>query len=236
MTDPAPIVYVIDDDPSVRKALDRLLKSVGFSVKLFASAHEFLKDNPAVDGPACVVLDVRLPGISGLELQRILADSSGGLPIVFITGNGDIPMSVQAMKAGAVDFLPKPFHVQDLLAAVKQAIARHAQALQSRAEHAEIHKRALSLSAREREVMALVVSGMLNKKAGQQLGVTEKTIKVHRAHVMRKMQAGSLAELVRMAERVANSGGPIHGIINASGTALNNVMGEDHDHHRRSHL
>jgi len=201
MTDLVPIVFVIDDDPSVRKALGRLLKSLRFRVEMFTSAEEFLQQ-PLPDVPACVILDVHMPGLSGLDLQRTLADSSGGLPIVFITGHGDIPMTVRAMKAGAVDFLAKPFNDLDLLAAVRQAIARHAQARQARAELAEIQERAESLSPREREVMAHVVSGMLNKQTGHQLGVTEKTIKVHRAHVMRKMRADSLAELVRMAERI----------------------------------
>jgi FixJ family two-component response regulator len=201
MTDAVPLVFVVDDDPSVRRALGRLLKASGFGVDGFASAEEFLK-HPPPDRPACVVLDVKMPGLGGLGLQRTLAERAAGLPIVFITGHGDIPMTVRAMKAGAVDFLPKPFNDQDLLAAVRQALARNAQARQAGADLAEIRRRAESLSPREREVMALVVSGKLNKQAGHQLGVTEKTIKAHRAQVMRKMHADSLAELVRMAERL----------------------------------
>jgi FixJ family two-component response regulator len=201
MIDPNPMVFVIDDDPAVRKALARLLKSVRFRVELCASAEEFLQ-RPLPDEPVCIILDVRMPGLSGPDLQHALAERNRDLPIVFITGHGDIPMAVQAMKAGAVDFLPKPFTDQHLLAAVRQAIARHTQARQAEAELAEIRQRVESLSAREREVMARVVSGMLNKQTGHQLGVSEKTIKVHRAHVMRKMRADSLAELVRMAQRI----------------------------------
>lgn len=201
MNDTTATVFVIDDDPSVRKALSRLVKSAGFRAEAFASAEEFLQQ-PSPNVPACVVLDVHMPGLNGLDLQRTLAQRAACLPIVFITGHGDIPMSVQAMKAGAVDFLPKPFCDQDLLAAVRQAIARHTAARQAEAELVEIRQRAATLSPREREVMALVVSGKLNKQTGHQLGVTVKTIKVHRAQVMRKMGAGSLAQLVRIAERL----------------------------------
>jgi FixJ family two-component response regulator len=201
MTEPAPTVFVVDDDPSVRRALGRLLKAWGFRVQTFASAEELLR-HPLPDGPACVVLDVSMPGINGLDLQRTLAEQEPGLPIVFITGHGDIPMSVQAMKAGAVDFLPKPFANQDLLAAVRQALARGAQSRQEAAETAALRQRAAALSAREREVMALVVSGLLNKQAGHRLGVTEGTVKAHRGKVMDKMGAGSLAELVHMATRL----------------------------------
>ena len=201
MSDAAPIVFVIDDDPSVRKALGRLLKSAGFRVEAFASAEEIL-EQPLRNEPACIILDVCMPGLSGPDLQRDLAENNGGPPIVFVTGYGNIPMAVQAMKEGAVDFLPKPFNNQDLLTAVRSAIARQAQARQAEAEVAQIRQRAESLSPRERDVMTRVVSGMLNKKTGQQLGVSEKTVKVHRAHVMRKMHANSLAELVRMALRI----------------------------------
>ena len=202
MAEPAPNVFVIDDDPSVRKALGRLLKSAGFQVEAFASADEFLEQFQPDSEPACVVLDVCMPGLSGLDLQRALAKRKTSLPIVFITGHGDIPTTVRAMKAGAVDFLPKPFNNQDLLAVVRQAIAKHALARRTEAELSEIRRRAESLSPREQEVMAFVVSGIPNKQTGKQLGVTEKTIKVHRGHVMRKMRADSLAELVHLAERI----------------------------------
>jgi FixJ family two-component response regulator len=198
---PAPIVFVIDDDPSVRRALGRLLRSAGFQVEVFANPAAFLERSPP-DAPACLVLDVQMPGVSGLDLQQTLAQRHANLPIVFITGHGDIPMTVRAMKDGAVDFLPKPFHDEDLLAAVRQAIFKQTHARQTGAELAAIHRRADSLSPREREVMALVVSGMLNKQAGHQLGVSERTIKAHRARVMRKMRADSLAALVRMTERI----------------------------------
>ena len=201
MTELVPTIVVIDDDPSVRKALGRFLKSVNLEVVAFASAGEFLK-HPLPDGPACVILDVRMPGLNGLDLQRALVERDAGLPIVFITGHGDIPMTVRAMKAGAVDFLPKPFNNQDLLAAVRLAIARHTRARQAEARLAAVRRRAESLSPRERQVMALVVSGMLNKQTGRQLGVSEKTVKAHRGQVMRKMEAHSLAELVRLAEKI----------------------------------
>lgn len=201
MTEPIPIAFVIDDDPSVRRALRRLLRSAGFQVEAFGSAEEFLA-RPAPDGPACVVVDVRMPGLSGLDLQRELAERHTDLPIIFITGHGDIPMTVRAMKAGAVDFLPKPFHDDDLLAAVRQAIARQRSGRRTHAELTMIRERAQTLSPRERQVLAMVVRGVLNKQAGQQLGVSEKTIKAHRAQVMRKMGADSLAELVRMTERM----------------------------------
>jgi FixJ family two-component response regulator len=194
-------VVVIDDDLSVRKALGRLLKSHGYRALEFASAEEFLAQ-PLPDVPGCAVIDVQMPGLNGLQLQQTLAERNACLPIVFITGHGDIPMSVQAMKAGAVDFLTKPFRDQDLLRAVSQALARQAQNRQAGRELAELRRRAQSLSPREQQVMALVVSGMLNKQSGLQLGVAEKTIKVHRARVMRKMQAESLAELVRMADKI----------------------------------
>ena len=201
MIDPSAVVFVVDDDPSVRKALGRLLRSAGLRAEAFASAEEFLGwDRP--DAPGCVVLDVQMPGLNGLELQRTLDEENVRLPIVFITGHGDIPMSVRAMKAGAVDFLPKPFEDQTFLDAVHQAVARDRQARQQRAEVSVLQERARSLTPREREVLGLVVSGMLNKQIGHKLGVTEKTIKVHRGQVMRKLHAGSLAELVRMAQKL----------------------------------
>jgi FixJ family two-component response regulator len=195
-----PVVFVVDDDPSVRKALARLFKYEGFRVETFATAQEFLRQ-PLPDSPACLILDVRMPGLNGLDLQTHLTASNRRLPIVFITGHGNIPMTVRAMKAGAVDFLPKPFDGQQLLAIVRKAIARHAQTRLADADLAEIRQRFECLSPRERQVMALVVKGLANKQAASKLGVTEKTIKAHRARVMRKMSARSLAELVRMAEK-----------------------------------
>jgi len=194
-------VFVVDDDPSVRKALGRLLRSVGFQAETFESAQEFLR-HPRPEAPACLVLDVRLPGLDGLGLQQSLAEANVALPIVFITGHGDVPTSVRAMKAGAVDFLPKPFEDQQLLTAVQQAIAKDAQARAGRAEASELRRRADSLTSREGEVLALVASGLLNKQVGHRLGICEKTVKVHRAQAMRKMQAESLAELVRMVEKL----------------------------------
>jgi RNA polymerase sigma factor (sigma-70 family) len=201
MTTTAAIVFVVDDDPSVRKALGRLLRSFRFQVETFPSAEKFL-ERELPDAPGCLVLDVRMPGRDGLELQRSLSEAHVTLPIVFITGHGDIPMTVRAMKAGAVDFLPKPFDDEDLLNAVRQAIARDGQARHERADLTVLRQRVDSLTPREREVLELVVSGLLNKQVGHRLGVTEKTVKVHRAQAMHKMQAGSLAELVRMAEKV----------------------------------
>jgi len=201
MRDSDAVVFVVDDDPSVRKALGRLLRAAGFRAEAFATADEFLR-RPAPEAPACVILDVQLPGPSGLDLQRALAERDADLPVVFITGYGDIPTTVRAMKAGAVDFLPKPVDDGALLAAVRQAVARHALARQAGAEVADLRRRAATLSPREREVLALVVSGLLNKQVGHRLAVTEKTVKAHRAQVMRKMQAASLAELVRMAGRI----------------------------------
>jgi FixJ family two-component response regulator len=195
-----PVVFVIDDDPSVRRALARLFKYEGFRVETFATAQEFLSQ-PLPDSPACLILDVRMPGVNGLDLQTHLAERNARLPIVFITGHGDIPMTVRAMKAGAVDFLPKPFDDQQLLAIVGKAIARHAKARRADADLVEIRRRMDTLSPRERQVMALVVKGLVNKQSASKLGVTEKTIKVHRARVMRKTRARSLAELVRMAEK-----------------------------------
>jgi FixJ family two-component response regulator len=204
MSEADPIVFIVDDDPSVLKALRRLMKSVGFQVQAFASASEFLAaERP--EAPSCLVLDVRMPGLGGLALQETLAANNSHIPIVFITGHGDIPMTVQAMKAGAIDFLPKPFSDQQLIDAVNEAIARDVQARRERAEIAAIRERVESLTPREREVLPLVVSGMLNKQIARKLGTAEKTIKVHRSRVMAKMRAESLADLVRLAERVGIS-------------------------------
>jgi FixJ family two-component response regulator len=179
----------------------RCLKAAGLRFEEYACAAAFL-GRPLPDAPACAVLDVHLPDLDGLEVQRALAAKDRSLPVVFITGFGDIPMSVRAMKAGAVDFLPKPFRYADLLAAVRGALARHARAREAGAEATTARRRAAALSPREQEVMALIVQGLLNKQVGHRLGVTEKTVKVHRARVMSKMGAGSLAELVRLAGRI----------------------------------
>jgi FixJ family two-component response regulator len=195
------VVFVIDDDPSVRGAIERLVKAVGFRVATFESGQEFLESKlPEV--PSCVVLDVRLPGFSGLDLQRQMTESGIRVPIIFITGHGDIPMSVQAMKAGAVEFLTKPFRDQDLLDAIGQAIERDRAARAKRARAADLRARLDSLTPRELEVMTLVVAGLLNKQIAGELGISEKTIKVHRSQVMQKMRARSLAELVRIAEKL----------------------------------
>lgn len=196
----SPLVLVIDDDPSVRKALARLLKCADFRVEGFASADDFLK-RLRTDTPACLILDLQLPGLNGLELQSKLELQNVHLPIIFITGHGDIPMTVRAMKAGAVDFLTKPFDNQALLAIVRKAVTRHAQTLRADAEESVIRRRYSALSPRERQVMDLVVTGMINKRSAIKLGVTEKTIKVHRARMMRKMRAHSVPELVHMADR-----------------------------------
>jgi len=197
----APLVYVVDDDESVRRALERLLRAAGFRAVGCASAEEFLEQPPA-DGPCCLVLDECLPGLDGLGLQRALAERRPGLPVIFLTGHADVPMSVRAMKAGAADFLTKPFRADELLAAVRQALERYARRRQESAEAEEVRRRAATLSPRERQVLSLVVRGLLNKEAGRALGVTEKTIKVHRARVMHKMRAESLPDLVRMAGRL----------------------------------
>jgi FixJ family two-component response regulator len=198
---PDSIVYVVDDDSSVREAIKSLIRSVGLRVETFGTAQEFLKSTRP-DAPGCVVLDVRLPGLSGLDLQRELAAHGINLPVIFITGHGDIPMSVRAMKAGALEFLTKPFRDQDLLDAIQHALERDRSARQQRSETAELRERFDSLTAREREVMGLVVSGLLNKQIAGELGTSEVTIKIHRSQVMKKMDAGSLAELVRMTEKL----------------------------------
>jgi FixJ family two-component response regulator len=201
MNQAAPVVFVVDDDVSIREGLRNLLRSVGLSVEVFETAQEFLARRRP-DVPACLVLDVRLPGSSGLDLQRKLTEADIDVPIIFVTGHGDIPMSVRAMKAGAVEFLTKPFRDQDLLDAVQQAIERDRTSRQRRSQSVELRARYESLTAREQEVMALVAQGLLNKQIAAELGTTEATVKLHRGRVMHKMQADSLADLIRMAERL----------------------------------
>jgi FixJ family two-component response regulator len=201
MSETEAIVFVVDDDAPTRESLKNLIRSVGLRAEAFASAQEFLRSKRP-DAPACLVLDVRLRGLSGLDLQKRMAEADIEIPIVFITGHGDIPMTVQAMKAGAVEFLTKPFRDQELLDAIQQALERDRNARDQRAKIEELHSRYLSLTPREREVMALVVTGLLNKQIAGELGTSETTIKIHRHQVMEKMGAGSLAELVRMADRL----------------------------------
>jgi FixJ family two-component response regulator len=196
------MVFVIDDDESMRAALKSLIRSVGLRVQTFASAQEFLESRRP-DVAACLILDVRMPGLSGLDLQRDLVERNIHIPIIFITGHGDIPMSVRAMKAGAVEFLTKPFRDQDLLDAIQQALERDRLARSHQAETAELHNRYQSLTPRESEVFGLVVRGLLNKQIALQLGTSEITIKLHRRQVMEKMDAASLADLVRMAEKLS---------------------------------
>jgi len=195
------MVFVIDDDESIREALHSLIRSVGLRVATYPSAHEFLQsDRP--DVPACLILDVRMPGLSGLDLQRDLTEANIHIPIIFITGHGDIPMSVRAMKAGAVEFLTKPFRDQDLLDAIQQALDRDRHARSQQADSADLRNRFHLLTPRETEVFELVVKGLLNKQIALQLGTSEITIKLHRRQVMEKMQADSLADLVRMSEKL----------------------------------
>jgi FixJ family two-component response regulator len=202
-----PSVYLVDDDASVRRALARLIRSAGLEVQTFASAREFLDRIPDTNNPACLVADVRMPGLSGMDLHHELRSTNRNLPIIFVTGHGDIPMSVNAMKAGAVDFLPKPVKDSDLLRAIKQALVHADYDRAKRDELEGLRKRMEKLTPRERQVMALVVRGNLNKQIAFVLGTVEKTIKVHRARVMRKMEVSSVAELVRIAEKI---GMPAH--------------------------
>ena len=201
MTAAAPLVLVVDDDPSVRKSLSRLLASADYAVEAFASAGEFLARGPH-PGPCCLVLDVKMPGLTGIQLQEMLTAAGRRMSIVFVSGHADVPTSVKAMKAGAVDLLTKPVDVRDLIAAIQRAMTRdeHERATETRL--AEVRRRVAMLTARETEVFARVVTGMLNKQIGAALGIGEKTVKVHRARVMEKMQAGSVAELVRLADEV----------------------------------
>jgi FixJ family two-component response regulator len=195
------LVFIVDDDAPLRESLKNLIRSVGLRVEVFASAQEFLRSKRP-DVPGCLVLDVRLQGLSGLDLQKRMADSDIEMPIIFISGHGDIPMTVQAMKAGAVEFLTKPFRDQDLLDAVQHALERDRAAREQREEIQKLRRRFESLTQREREVMGLVVTGLLNKQIAGELGTSENTVKIHRHQVMEKMAANSLAELVRMSDRL----------------------------------
>jgi len=196
-----PMVYIVDDDAAVRTALRRLFKSVGIRTETFASASAFLEHEIA-DAPGCIVLDVRMPRMSGLDLQGELTRRGVNLPVVFITGHGEVPMAVRALKAGAADFLQKPFQDQELIDAVHRAVEQHRQDRATAAEQDELNRRLETLTPREREVFALVVTGLLNKQIAGELGTSEKTVKVHRARVMEKMEAGSLAQLVKISERI----------------------------------
>jgi FixJ family two-component response regulator len=201
MSDVTPIVFIVDDDVSVRESLELLIRCEGWQPEIFASAQEFL-DYPRVHIPNCLVLDVSLPGLTGLDLQRLIAGERTDMPIIFITGHGDVPMTVQAMKAGAVEFLTKPFQDDVLLAAIRAALERSRVAVSLEAEMRVLRDRYASLSPRERQVMVLVVSGLLNKQVAGELGISEITVKAHRGKAMQKMKAGSLADLVKMAARL----------------------------------
>ena len=198
------MIFVVDDDEAVRRSLVRLIRSAGRTVEAFGSADDFLAAAPH-DRPACLVLDVHLPGLSGLDLQKALTRDGDAMPVVFITGQGSIPMSVEAMKGGAVDFLPKPVEDEVLLDAIRRAVERDAELIGARAATAGIQARIDALTPRERQVFALVADGLPNKRVGAELGITEKTVKVHRARVMTKMQASSLADLVKLAQRARGS-------------------------------
>lgn len=203
----APMVFIVDDDISVRESLELLIRSQGWQAETFESAKEFL-DRPRVIVPSCLVLDVSLPGLNGLELQKCVAVERAEMPIIFITGHGNVPMSVEAMKAGAVEFLTKPFSKDVLLSAVRNALDRSRTTLSDEAEMQALRSRYASLTPREREVMTLVISGLLNKQVGGELGICENTVKYHRAQAMQKMKADSLADLVRMAARLGLTGAP----------------------------
>jgi len=200
------VIAIVDDDLSVRRSLQRLIRSAGWNAESFASAQEFLA-RPGPGTPSCLVLDLRLPGLSGLDLQKRMAEIGLEIPIVFLTGHGNIPASVQAMKAGAVEFLTKPFDEEDLFQAIQEAIERDRRTRQQRAEKRELKNRYASLTSREQEVMEQVISGTLNKQIAAELGITEFTVKFHRGHIMRKMQADSLADLVRMAGNLGMGSG-----------------------------
>lgn len=205
MKEADPIVFVVDDDPLIRDGLRSLIRSVGLRVETFGSSHEFMQRKHC-DAPACLVLDVRLPGLSGLDLQRELNEANIQIPIIFMTGHGDIPMTVRAMKDGALEFMTKPVRGQDLLDAIQKAIARDRAARRERGELAELRTRFDSLTPRERQVLNLIVAGLLNKQIASELNIGEVTIKTHRVHIMQKTQAESLAHLVRMNEKLRSSG------------------------------
>jgi RNA polymerase sigma factor (sigma-70 family) len=202
MTEAAGVVFIVDDDPSMRESLQNLVRSIGLRAKVFASAQDFLR-SPHPDRPACLVLDVRMPGLSGLDLQKRMADAGTDIPIIFLTAHADVPMTVRAMKAGAVEFLTKPMREQDLLDSIQQAMERDRTASADRAETEDLRRRLDSLTPREREVMQHVIAGLLNKQIAGELGMSEATVKIHRHHVMEKMKASSVAELVRMADRLS---------------------------------
>ena len=201
MKETKPTIFIVDDDPSVRESTELMLKSVGFNVKTFVSAQDFLKANLQED-LGCLILDVRMPGISGLDLQEKLVSAKTPLPVIFITGHGTVPMSVRAMKAGAVDFLQKPFEEQDLLDAINRAITRQRERKSKKDEADEFQQRLKALTPREYEVFSLLVTGMANKEIAHKLGTSERTVKAHRAQIMEKMNAGSLADLIRFAEKL----------------------------------
>jgi len=201
MSENNPRVFIVDDDPSIRKSLDRLIRSAGLAVETFATAHEFLERH-SHKGPSCLVLDVKMPGINGLELQEKLLSQEYAMPIIFITGHGDIPMTVKAIKKGAIDFLSKPFDDKDLLDAVHEALQTDSKAWTVRDELEDIHRRLKSLTPREYEILTYVINGMLNKQIAYALKISEKTVKVHRGRVMEKMDVDSVAELVRLTEKL----------------------------------